>query len=221
MNPKVGQLMTMIMPLDPAEVFEADLPDLEQLELGKAAQLAALFGKYGSTKADPFTSKLDDLNAFAINPEELAAAKADALSAMAESYGMDKAGPYLSSMESLQTAVPMDLSQEALTTATLSKVATVAESNIPISLDQLPTPESLTEQVQAQMQTKETTDVNGMEIALMDEIGQPLAGQPYEIMLPDGKMAAGMTDEMGKAKIAGFADGLCKLSLPTLDKGVW
>lgn len=60
-----------------------------------------------------------------------------------------------------------------------------------------------------------------VEIALIDERGNPAAGQKYEIILPNGMVAKGSTDEQGKAKVEGFVSGVCQLTLPELDSDAW
>lgn len=60
-----------------------------------------------------------------------------------------------------------------------------------------------------------------VEFALTDENKQPLAGEKYEVELPDGSIAKGTTDSKGKAKIEGFEPGSCKLTLPDLHKDAW
>ena len=59
------------------------------------------------------------------------------------------------------------------------------------------------------------------EIVLVDEEGKPVAGQKYQITLPNGNVAKGSTDEKGKAKIQGFVSGACQLTLPELHGEAW
>jgi hypothetical protein len=47
-----------------------------------------------------------------------------------------------------------------------------------------------------------------------------VAGETYEVTLPDGKVARGSTDSQGKAKVQGFEPGQCKIVFPLLDKTV-
>lgn len=63
--------------------------------------------------------------------------------------------------------------------------------------------------------------VTWIEFVLEDEAGEPVAGQKYEIEMPDGSVAKGTTDANGKTKIDGVESGKCKLSLPDLHKDSW
>jgi hypothetical protein len=67
----------------------------------------------------------------------------------------------------------------------------------------------------------DTTEQGWAEIALVDEDGKPVAGQKYEVTLPNGKVAKGSTDGKGKAKIQGFVSGVCQLTLPQLHGDAW
>lgn len=60
-----------------------------------------------------------------------------------------------------------------------------------------------------------------IEIELVDEEGQPVSGERYEVALPDGSTASGTLDGDGLAKIEGFEPGACKVSFPDLDKDAW
>lgn len=208
MNPRTGQLMSLIMPTETAEVFEADLPDPEQLAQDKLGQLVASFGKYASTKAEPFVSKVEDLNAFASGPETFAQAKIDALQAMVSDYGTSMAAPLLTSIESIQASLPAD-----------HKIDNVEQLG---ALQAIPPLADVADTATEYAKSSEASvTASGVAIALTDELGQPLTGQPFELRLPDGKVAAGITDEMGIAKVAGFAGGTCYLSLPGVDKSIW
>jgi type VI secretion system secreted protein VgrG len=60
-----------------------------------------------------------------------------------------------------------------------------------------------------------------IEIELVDEEDQPVAGEKYEITLPDGRVAKGTTDQNGLARIEGIDPGNCQVSFPKLDKDAW
>jgi type VI secretion system secreted protein VgrG len=68
---------------------------------------------------------------------------------------------------------------------------------------------------------EKTASLSWVEFALTDENNKPLAGEKYEVELPDGSIAKGTTDSKGKAKIEGFETGPCKLTLPNLHKDAW
>ncbi len=53
-------------------------------------------------------------------------------------------------------------------------------------------------------------------IKLLDEAGQPVAGQPYSVTLPDGKKVDGKLDRQGQARHDGIPEGKCQVSFPGL-----
>ena len=60
-----------------------------------------------------------------------------------------------------------------------------------------------------------------IEIELVDEADQPVAGERYKVTLPDGSVAEGTLDEKGLAKIKEIEPGSCKITFPDLDKDAW
>ena len=60
-----------------------------------------------------------------------------------------------------------------------------------------------------------------IEIELVDEADQPVQGERYRIILPDGTVRKGTLDSKGKAHIEGISPGNCKITFPNLDKDVW
>jgi type VI secretion system secreted protein VgrG len=61
-----------------------------------------------------------------------------------------------------------------------------------------------------------------VEIKLMDVEGNPVAGEPYRVTLPDGQtVAEGTLDEKGFARVDGIDPGNCKVTFPNLDESVW
>jgi type VI secretion system secreted protein VgrG len=77
-----------------------------------------------------------------------------------------------------------------------------------------PTPEQAAED-QAQDKKK-----SWIKAKLVDKDGAPVAGEPYEVTLPDGRVASGTTDSQGMADVQGFDPGQCKITFPNLDKTV-
>ncbi len=66
------------------------------------------------------------------------------------------------------------------------------------------------------------TKKHWISIELKDQDGQPVAGEAYHILLPDGETVAdGTLDEKGFARLDGIEAGTCKVSFPNLDKGSW
>ncbi len=61
-----------------------------------------------------------------------------------------------------------------------------------------------------------------IEIELLDEEGNPVAGERYRVTLPDGStIAEGTTDENGLAKVSNIDPGSCKVTFPNLDREAW
>jgi len=60
-----------------------------------------------------------------------------------------------------------------------------------------------------------------IEIELVDEAGEPVPGESYEITLPDGSKATGSLDGKGFARVDGIDPGTCKVTFPNLDKDAW
>jgi predicted RNA-binding protein with TRAM domain len=67
--------------------------------------------------------------------------------------------------------------------------------------------------------THEKTD--WIEIELVAEDDNPIAGEKYEVTVPDGSVASGTLDGDGFARIEGFETGQCKVSFPYLDTAAW
>ncbi len=61
-----------------------------------------------------------------------------------------------------------------------------------------------------------------IEIKLLDDDGNPVAGELYRVTLPDGStIAEGTTDEKGYAKVSNIDPGNCQVTFPRLDKSSW
>ncbi|MEK6701616.1 MAG: hypothetical protein AABZ53_05090 [Planctomycetota bacterium] len=70
----------------------------------------------------------------------------------------------------------------------------------------------------AEATEEEKKELSWVEINLEDEDGEPVAGEPYRVVLPDKSVAEGTTDEKGNARIEGFDPGQCEISFPNLDQ---
>jgi len=58
-----------------------------------------------------------------------------------------------------------------------------------------------------------------IEIKLLDKEGNPISGQKYKVILPDGETSAeGTLDNKGYARVDGLDPGKCKIIFPGLDK---
>ena len=58
-------------------------------------------------------------------------------------------------------------------------------------------------------------------LALVDEDGNPMAGEAYRLALPDGSTREGTLDAEGKAHIEDLPSGTCQVSFPNLDAADW
>jgi uncharacterized Zn-binding protein involved in type VI secretion len=60
-----------------------------------------------------------------------------------------------------------------------------------------------------------------VEITLEDQNGQPVAGEPYKIKLPDGSTVKGTLDDKGFARVDGIDPGTCQITFPKIDTHYW
>jgi len=60
-----------------------------------------------------------------------------------------------------------------------------------------------------------------VEIELVDEEGNPVGGEKYQVILTDGSKREGVLDTNGYARVDGFTRGTCKISFPNLDTAAW
>lgn len=89
----------------------------------------------------------------------------------------------------------------------------------PVSLTPFTRADQLAAVAQARAAGKQTAWI---EIELLDESGAGVAGEPYEIILPDGgRIARGTLDENGRARVEGIDPGACKVTFPRLDTEAW
>jgi hypothetical protein len=83
------------------------------------------------------------------------------------------------------------------------------------------TDESATQQA-AEEEQEEEKKTSWIEIELVGEDDEPIPGEKYRIILPDGEtFAEGTLDEKGLARVEGFEKGTCKVCFPDLDKDAW
>jgi len=69
---------------------------------------------------------------------------------------------------------------------------------------------------------EDSEEKHWIEIELVDEEGNPVPGEEYEIKMPDGETVdSGTLDEKGKARVEGIDPGTCKITFPKLDKDAW
>jgi type VI secretion system secreted protein VgrG len=61
-----------------------------------------------------------------------------------------------------------------------------------------------------------------IEIELVDEVEMPVAGEAYQITLPDGTTVAdGTLDEKGWARVDNIDPGTCQVTFPNRDQEAW
>ena len=69
---------------------------------------------------------------------------------------------------------------------------------------------------------KNKTKTSWIEIHLVDDEGEPVAGERYRVTLADGStIAEGTTDEKGFAKVTNIDPGTCKVTFPSIDGRAW
>jgi uncharacterized protein (DUF2345 family) len=60
-----------------------------------------------------------------------------------------------------------------------------------------------------------------IEIVLVGEDDQPVAGERYRITLPDGHVIEGRLDAKGEARVEDLDPGNCVVTFPRLDADAW
>ena len=61
-----------------------------------------------------------------------------------------------------------------------------------------------------------------LELELVDEAEGPVIGEPYQVVLPDGRQSSGSLDQNGQVRIAGIQQpGWCRIRFTHLDVAAW
>lgn len=60
-----------------------------------------------------------------------------------------------------------------------------------------------------------------IEIVLLDADGKPVAGEAFQITLPDGRIQNGNLDRAGFARVDGIDPGVCDVRFPNIDGLEW
>ena len=60
-----------------------------------------------------------------------------------------------------------------------------------------------------------------IKIQLVGEDDEPIPGEKYKIVLPDGTVKQGSLDIEGSAGFEGLDEGQCEITFPDLDKDAW
>lgn len=67
----------------------------------------------------------------------------------------------------------------------------------------------------------EEKELTWIEIELLDDNGDPVPGERYEIELPDGRIKRGTLDGNGFARVEGIDPGQSKVTFPEYDQNAW
>ncbi|MCP4246027.1 MAG: type VI secretion system tip protein VgrG, partial [bacterium] len=70
----------------------------------------------------------------------------------------------------------------------------------------------------AEEEEKETTFIK---IRLLNDEGEPVAGERYRVTCPDGTVKEGTLDANGMAEVTGIEPGECDVTFPDLDESAW
>jgi hypothetical protein len=84
----------------------------------------------------------------------------------------------------------------------------------------LPVAKPVAEQAAAEEPARETA-VDWIEIALVDRRGEPVGGEAYRVLLPDGAVREGRLDADGRARLTDIEPGACEVTFPNLDAAEW
>jgi hypothetical protein len=60
-----------------------------------------------------------------------------------------------------------------------------------------------------------------LEITLVDDVGQPMAGAAYRVELENGAVLEGYLDDSGKKRFEGISKGSAKVIFPELEEEDW
>lgn len=60
-----------------------------------------------------------------------------------------------------------------------------------------------------------------IEIVLIGEDDEPISGERYVLVPPDGAPRTGLLDDAGRARIEGLTPGTCEVGFPGLDADAW
>jgi hypothetical protein len=150
------------------------------------------------------------------DPGQIAEVRAEQLQAKTGKYGTQKVTPYKKPSAEEQQAEQKKAEQQKK-----KQEQKKAEADEEIS-EEAAEEEALAEQVAVIKESTVKTTTDWIEIELVGMDDSPIAGMPYEIVLPDGKTVdKGTTDAKGKAKLTGIPTGNCTISFPDLDQAAW
>lgn len=67
----------------------------------------------------------------------------------------------------------------------------------------------------------EQKDSHWVGIKLKDDQGNPVAGEPFKLKLPDGTIVEGKLNDEGRAEVRGVPEGKSQVCFPKIDKDQW
>jgi len=150
------------------------------------------------------------------DPGEVAEVKAEQIQAGEGKYGTQKVTPYKA------PTVEEQEKQEAEQKKQESKQKKAKEEADEEVSEEAAEEEARAEMVAVVQEQAIHQTVDWIEIELVGMDDSPIAGMPYEIILPDGKTVdKGTTDAKGKAKLTRIPSGNCQISFPELDGAAW
>ena len=125
----------------------------------------------------------------------------------------------LSESHSLTFEEIRPLAEDAINSGRLTLVPYRRSLRPVCNIDPIEPTESLADGVEEEEEVQAT---HTLEIELVDEDDEPVAGEPYRVELPSGDVLQGNLNSLGKAMLTGIVDsGNCKVTFPRLDEAVW
>jgi hypothetical protein len=150
------------------------------------------------------------------DPGEVAEVRAEQLEAQTGKYGTQKVSPYKAPTAEEQEAEAKKAEQKK---KKQEKAKSEADDEVS---EEAAEEEARAEQLMVVQESAIQTTSDWIEIELVGMDDSPIAGMPYEVVLPDGKTVdRGTLDAKGKAKLTGISTGDCQISFPELDGAAW
>ena len=150
------------------------------------------------------------------DPGEVSEVRAEQIQAQTGKYGAQKVTPYKA-----PTAEEQEKEAEEQARQEQRQQQARQEADQEVS-EEAAEEEARAERVAVVQEKSVRKKVDWIEIELVGMDDSPIAGMPYEIVLPDGKTVdRGTTDAKGKARLTGIPSGNCQISFPELDGAAW
>ena len=150
------------------------------------------------------------------DPSKVSAIKAEQIQAQTGKYGTQKVTPYKPPTADEQEAAESEQAQQEERQQQARQ-----EADEEIS-EEAAEEEAMAEQAAIVQEKAIQKKTDWIEVELVGMDDNPIAGMPYEVVLPDGKTVdKGTTDSKGKVRLTGLAAGNCKITFPSLDQSAW